>query len=288
MKKIFKKVIGFVSALCLMVGVGSVNVSAYESESNYNAAPELNLSDSEVEEIIKEITQMGIEEGLSQSEIDSLVSVWYKKPMARSANTGLTAKQFFVAASVQANKTIQAISFIDFKYHKSICTISEYDTWISSSICLDNGYSFPEEDEKDITQNIKFHCYGGSFTTTEDTNVFIINLNTSSTGTQAYRDIELTTRLMNAEGFDLYEVNSVNDVTGNNRNVGALGDILNTGVGKGRIDDYDLQELQYYITKQITLDPVKAYAADVSGDKTIDIRDATTLNRYLNGYITEF
>lgn len=280
MKNLFKKIVTIASIATLSVSMTAIPASATETVRPY-ACPELNLTVEEVEEIVAGMRELGKEQGLSEQEIDDLVSVWYKNPYARVEAASYQAKDFFVAVPVTAGQIISNNSYVGIKFDTTKMSLLNNNL---NNVVL--GNAIPSLTLNNFTQSsstvsnqktYKAQMKNMPSTTTQSGNLLVFQVNTlaPTSGQYGYQEIKDGLSGFVTSGIQL----SDNDYEAN---VGSLGDINRDYM----VNETDLKLLQKYVINTETFSNVQFAAADCNENGIVNITDCSALNTYLRGTST--
>lgn len=288
------------------------------SEPVYDIAPGLDLTDEDVESIIEKTIAMGVEEGLSNEEIEQLVSVWYADNetdySVNSTNSNdYSAKQFFTALTAEGGQAVNDNLCVKFDYGMTgIEDLLNVDGYTLYNDCINTSNA-----NVSITQGLGWDIYvyryqinmsnlGSQTTNLGNVVKFDISIldDSRKTGIAAYEAIANNSCIRMAKDvpdtynpkYDYkkykctlpidYDAEDSTHIV--NFNVGAYGDAA-VGVGEiGTIDSYDAQYVLAYVSSSRSLNPIQKISADVDKDGSVTSSDALQILNYATGKITRF
>jgi len=323
MKKLLKKIVS-VFAVAAMAASMPLSVSADElqdneitdtvSESKYDIAPGLNLTDEDVDSIIDEMSKLAYEAGMSEEEIADISKIWYKK----SDNSGIStyaneytypAQHYFTLASLEGGQNVpidlKVVLWYGHTLDDKFLSVSSYKLY-DDSINISNNATELSEPKRyigDYCYHVDLSLNNKKALTSKEGKLVKFNLETGSlTGIAGYQKIiqsstikvyeeigcddEKLTLVQNRFGGDYDYLYLTNYVI--NDSVGAMGDIFYDFSGLGKVDSYDLQYLASAITKKVDLNYVQTVAADIDENNVVDVKDYGYLQKYVKNGVDIF
>lgn len=323
MKKLFKKIIA-VFAVSAMAMSMPLSVSADElhdnkdadivSESKYDIAPGLNLTDEDVDSIIEEMSELAYESGMSEEEVAGIADIWCKKSndngiATYSNNYTYPAQHYFTMASLKGGQTVPVNLQVSLWYGHTLddnfLSVSSYKLYDDSIKISSNSTELtkPAVRIDDYCYHIDLSINNKKVMTSKEGKLVKFNLETGNlTGIQGYKKIieSSTVRAYDTVDYEDSRLELVKNRFGGdydylyltnyvpNDSVGAMGDIFYDFSGLGKVDDYDLQYLASAIVKKVDLNYVQTVAADIDENGVVDIKDYGYLQKYVQNGVDIF